>query len=312
MRVLVVGYYQHSNLGDELFVEAFRYLFPEIAFVFTDQITQQHLAGIDAIFLGGGSFLGEPLKTQIPLSDLQKYPLFYIGVGTETDLHPSHQFLLSLAKLVAIRTNANYERQLGINPNTIVIPDLVYALPNSFWRVDKTPNSILFLPNINTVPDWKEPHYKHAGWDFFKNEVAQALDVLLEQGWNIDFFPMSAEPRRNDEYAAAEIINRMTIRKPQILQETILPKVLALFASYQLIITQRYHGAVLADLAYVPSITIHHHDKLKTTFGAHLPFYGLSKGDLLQKINDAPKEFNSLPIDWQSFETLQKMVKASL
>lgn len=312
MRVLVVGYYQHSNFGDDLFVEAFRHLFPEIEFVFTNHIAQQHLTGIDAIFFGGGSFLGEELKTKIPLDDIKRYPLFYIGVGSETNLHTSHQSLLPLAKLVAIRTNANYERQLGINPNTIVIPDLVYALPRSFWRELKVPNSILFLPNINTVPDWKAPHYKHVSWDFFKNEAAQALDDLLGQGWGVDFFSMSLDPRQNDDYAAAEIINRMTTRKPKILQETILPKALALFASYQLIITQRYHGAILADLAYVPSITIHHHDKLKTTPGEHLPFYGLTKGDLLQKINNAPKESNSLPIDWQSFETLKQMVKASL
>lgn len=312
MRVLVVGYYQKSNLGDDLFVEAFQHLFPEIDFVFADQITQQHLIGIDAIFFGGGSFLGEELKTKVALDVIKTYPLFYIGVGSETNLHPSHQALLPLAKLVAIRTNANHERQLSINPNTIVIPDLVYALPNSFWREPKTPNSILFLPNINTVPDWKSPHYKYAGWDLFKNEVAQALDGLLEQGWSIDFFSMSSDPHQNDDYAAAEIINRMTVRKPRVLQETIFPKVLALFASYQLIITQRYHGAILADLAYVPSITIHHHDKLKGTPGEHLPFYGLNKDDLLQKINNAPKELNSLPIDWQSFEILKQMVKASL
>lgn len=312
MKVLVIGYYHKSNLGDQLFIDAFKLLFPEIDFVFTNHITQQCLTGIDAIFLGGGSFLGEPLKTQVPLSDLQKYPLFYIGVGSETNLHTSHQALLPLAKLVAIRTNANYDRQLRLNPNTIVIPDLVYALPNSFWRSPKTPNSILFLPNINTVPDWKSPHYKHAAWDFFKNETAQALDVLLEQGRKIDFFSMSSDPRQNDADVAAEILNRMTVRKSAIIQETNLSKVLSLFASYQLIITQRYHGSVLADIAYVPSITIHHHDKLKITPGEHLPFYGLTKNFLLEKVAAAPKETNSLVIDWQSFETLKQMVKALL
>jgi polysaccharide pyruvyl transferase WcaK-like protein len=309
--VLVVGWYNHSNLGDELFAQAFQYLFPDFNFTFTDHITQKNLENKDAIFFGGGSFLGEALETKVSLDALKAHCLFYIGVGSETNIHPAHQFLIPLARLVAIRTSANYDRMLALNPNTMIIPDLVYALPKDFQRAQHKPNSLLVIPNINVVPDWQSPHYKHAAWEYFKNELAQTLDHLIESKHSIDFFSMSSDGPQNDAHVAAEIINRMSNRKSTILaSETSFEKVLSLFSSYQMIITQRYHGAILANIAKVPSITIHHHDKLKTTPNQHLPFYGITKNQLLEQIER--KEAAFLPIECDIFESLKAKVLGAL
>src|ERR1700679_1183590 len=110
-QVLVFGFYDKANLGDQLFKDAFQFLFPELEFRFVDKLTELSLIGIDAVFIGGGSLLDQPLMTtKISLfKQLSALPLFYIGVGTETDIHKQHQQWMSKGKLIAVRSEARIE-----------------------------------------------------------------------------------------------------------------------------------------------------------------------------------------------------------
>lgn len=314
-RVLVSGFYGHQNLGDELFIQAFQSLFPNFHFTFTDKITAQRLEGVDAVFIGGGSFLDQSLKVSDPsiLNSLRSHKVFFIGVGAETSIHEDYRSLLPLAKLVAIRTNANYDKMLSLNPNTIVIPDLVYSIPNEFVNAP-VQKSILYIPNITTVPDWQSPHWKHAAWGYFKNELAQSLGALIESGYAIDFFPMALHAKQNDRYAAYEIINQMTSGKVKVLEQpNTFNETIRLFSSYPAIITQRYHGAILADIAKVSSLTIHHHDKLKMGPGSHLSFYETSKAKLLSEIACLLEEEGKfLPIKNNMFSSLKERIIEAL
>src|ERR1700735_2324331 len=101
-QVLVFGFYDKANLGDQLFKDAFQFLFPELEFRFVDKITELSLIGIDAVFIGGGSLLDQPLMSDtgiLPLfRRISALPLFYIGVGAETAIHQQHQNWMSKAK----------------------------------------------------------------------------------------------------------------------------------------------------------------------------------------------------------------------
>lgn len=314
-RVLVYGFYGHDNLGDELFTQAFQHLFPDIHFTFTDKITAQRLEGVDAVFIGGGSFLDQTLKVSDPsiLNSLRSHKLFFIGVGAETGIHKDYQSLLPLAKLVAIRTDVNLDKILSFNQNTIVIPDLVYSIPNEFAKVP-VQKSVLYIPNITTIPDWQSPHWKHAAWGYFKNELAQTLDALIEDKYTIDFFPMSLHFKQNDQYAAHEIINHTSSDKIKVLTPPQdFNKTLQLFSSYPIIITQRYHGAILADIVKTPSLTIYHHDKLKGAPGRSISFYEASKAKLLSEIALLGKEgTNFLPIKNNMFSSLKERISEAL
>ena len=61
-KILVYGFYFKGNLGDDLFVDAFKALFPAFNFTFVDQISISDLQDVDAVFIGGGSFLGDPIN----------------------------------------------------------------------------------------------------------------------------------------------------------------------------------------------------------------------------------------------------------
>jgi polysaccharide pyruvyl transferase WcaK-like protein len=316
--ILVYGWYHHQNIGDDLFVEAFKSLFPTYNFTFVAKISLNDLKGIDAVFIGGGSLLGQPLSiTDVEvLNALRHHKIFYIGVGPETDYHKDHLQLMTLAKLIAIRSNVNLDKVKDINPNTIVIPDLVYCLvpDRSGPKIKK---SVLILPNISVVPTCDDPHWKHASWEYFKTEFSQMLDILVkDRGYFINFLPLCTNDKLHDDWAATEIISRMKCRSQKFFlgKKNTLQAITHLMSQYEVIITQRYHGIVLAEMSGTSCLTIHHHDKLKNPQGPSLSYYGLNKDNLLQQFNIAlnTNTTDILPINRDMFISLQRMVEGAL
>lgn len=316
MKVLVYGWYHKLNIGDELFMECFRKLFPQFDFVFVDNIKSESLNGIDAVFFGGGSFLGaRPNISNDALEILKKKPIFYIGVGVESEVHPTHIELISLARLVAIRSIDQIDKISFFNPNTIWIPDLVYCLQDDIFISDKKNRSVLVMPNISVVPHHLDPYWKHASWNHFKSELGQTLDVLIEHGYMPHFFAMCQGKKDNDNWASGELIGHMTHRDQYIIDEypVGIKDTTALVSKYNLIITQRFHGIVLSEMTKTPYIAIHHHDKLRFSSprrGAFISYYNSSKQLLLDSFEHTMKmKFtDSLPIESNIFETLSQKV----
>jgi polysaccharide pyruvyl transferase WcaK-like protein len=314
-QVLVVGWYGKNNVGDDLFEEAFKRLFPQLRFSFTDQLTAANLAKVPAVFFGGGSFLGDDPHLSLEILDLLKTKkLFYISVGVETDIHPTHQGLMQQAKLIATRS-ADWSRIIHLNSNIIYIPDIVYAL-SSFATLSRQPKSVLVLPNAVVSPQWNEEQWKHTAWEHFKVELAQFLDNLISDGYQVNFFPMCQNRSQNDNWAAAEILVKMQHRTHSLILDDIRQtsrSLLSLFASYEAVITQRYHGIVLSEIAKTPYLSIHHHDKLKSSFlnaGEFTSYYGVYKDSLAEQYKKllASKVDTLLPLERHMFRELKESV----
>ncbi len=316
MKILVFGFYDKNNLGDELFKSAFNKLFPLYEFTFINHISLPVLKDIDIVFLGGGSFL----ETKLNASDeafevLKTKKIFYIGIGSETLIHDSHKELIKLAKLVAIRTKVNISNILELNKNVIVIPDLVYYLDASLSNF-KIKKSVCIIPNISVVPKWNQPHWKHASWEYFKIEFSQFLDELINDGYLINFFQMCDNYDLNDNYAATEIISRMTkVPNNKILLDRYKDILSAteVISKYDVIISQRYHGSVLAHMSQTQCLTIFHHDKLKDVYGEKISYYSLCKDVLRKKINEILlNKHKIMPIDCDMFITLKQKVENAI
>lgn len=283
MDVLIWGFYNKNNTGDELFKAAFTKLFPDINFIFTDVLTVELLDSVNTVFFGGGSFLdGDPNFSNEIISLLKTKNIFYIGVGAETDIHPIHQELIKSAKLIAARSNL--DKVQNLNSNSILIPDLVYALQDEVVLKPKQSKSVLILPNMVVVPSWNEPQWKHAAWNYFKSEFCQFLDYLIDNKYNINFYSLYQNKIADDYWAATEIINNMVNRGNYIIPgyKTTIKDLSKLFSQFDLIITQRYHGIVLAEMCGVPCISLQHHDKLKNQNS--LSYYGLTKNNLIKSL----------------------------
>lgn len=308
MKVLVYGFYGHQNLGDDFFVDAFTTLFPKLDFTFTDTITTELLQNADAFFIGGGSFLDQPISgyTTETAALLKTKPVCYIGIGAETNIHQQHKDTIKTARLVATRTPNHTSKLFELNPNVIAVPDLVYALKPKLSNF-KIKNSLLILPNISVVPSHNNPHWMHTCWQHFKTEFAQFVDERIADGTHVRFFPFCTDTKLNDTIAIYELIGHMNKRSTAFIIDAAnrtFQATTALISQFETVITARYHGAILADMCGVPSLTIHHHDKLKLDHS--ISYYEVSKDNLTAHWQQA-KQLIKQPssIDWHIFEQLK-------
>lgn len=278
--VLVYGWYNNRNLGDELFKIAFQKIFnpnvvnPKYIFRFVNCLDKDNINNCDVIFFGGGSFLDNPIQRTIELSEIDK-PILYIGVGLETNIHPDHIQLLSRAKLVAARSSC-------AEIPSIEIPDLVYSIDIDPQR-DSNDKTLLFLPNTFVLPKNSDLNWKFAAWNYFKSEVSQFLDELIEDHWKVRMYPMCQSDKADDCWAAGEIIGMMRNRSRNMLVPEPFPnvseamwRVIGLIRESSIVFTQRYHGIVLSNLVRRPYVSISHHDKLEPD----ISYYGMCKRDL--------------------------------
>lgn len=283
---LVYGWYGRGNAGDELMKHALVGMLRPRGFElsFVDKIGVPQLLNydepegyVDAVIFGGGSILyGEPAVTPEAMELLLagKVPVFYVGVGVETEVHPKHQALMDVARIVAAR-----ERD---------IPDLAFSLQWSGHVISHPPRGLLVIPNIEVVPTWQDAHWKHLAWERYKDEFAQALDHLIDAGLDVSFLLMCSNPHMEDAWAASELMARLKRRGKQkrVFMATG-GDVIVLLQRHEAIVTQRYHGIILAEAAGVPYVSIDHHDKLKNATpnrGIHLPYHGVRKDELIGSI----------------------------
>lgn len=279
---LVYGWYGRGNAGDELMKQALVGMFCtrglELSFV--DKIDAFSLRHVDAVIFGGGSILyGAPNVTPEALQVLAsgKVPVFYVGVGIETEINHVHKQLMSVARVIAAR-----ERD---------IPDLVFSLPvNSDDRVVEQ-RGLLVIPNVEVVPTWEDAHWKHVAWEHYKNEFAQALDQLVDGGLNVSFMLMCSNMQMEDVWATSELIARMKRRpKDRRIYMGSGAEIMTVMRSHRAVVTQRYHGIILAEAAGVPYVSIDHHDKLKNAQPSrctHLSYHGVTKASLVSSIENA-------------------------
>jgi polysaccharide pyruvyl transferase WcaK-like protein len=329
MQAVVIGWYgdQILNVGDSLFKKAFRHLFPELKFTFTSKPTRKELVAADLVIIGGGSFLHAPINSDCPnelVSILAGKKVFYIGVGVETEIHPMHQEVMKKACLIAPRNENPFEKLSFSGVEVLPTPDIVYSLASLAKAAEpqeQIANSVLVLPNAELLPRWNDIQWKHSSWNYFKSEFSQFLDYLKETGHKLNFAPMCLNSNMHDLAAAAEIISQMRSRnyREQVDLEHIatgidqstskFEEMTNMLSKYDVIISQRYHGAILAHIVQKPCLVLAHHDKLKdsTNSSITVPFYELSKAKLINAFNDT-KSLNVLPIKLDRFDALRARV----
>lgn len=295
MLLLVYGWYGRHNLGDQLMSRALRALFEprgcELRFV--DRLRGRDVSDCDGVVFGGGSILFDaPDVDPVALSALlaRARPVFYLGIGAETGVHPTHRALLSVSKAVVVRSPESLE----VLPSAQLATDLVYSLPVT-EALPEAGSGLLVVPNVEVVPMHSSPHWAHVGWERFKDELAQALDVLIEEhGIRPSFLLMCRNDRMDDAWPAAEVVARMANRRTDF--ETIrvadddLDGALKAIGRHACVVTQRYHGIVLAQLAGVPHVSVAHHDKLKQAWpelGTQVTYHGVTKKQLVQSVSCA-------------------------
>lgn len=281
--LLVFGWYGKNNCGDELMKRALIELFTprNIVLRFVDYIDGNALKGTSGIIFGGGSILhNDPHVSPGALNLLlaRKYPVCYVGVGLGSEAEPSqvHQQLLRVAAFTVFR-----DRDML---------DLVYSLTVPTATLSQPPTGVLWLTNVEVLPTHASPHWMHVAWERFKDESAQCIDQLVDDhGLHIDFGLMCRNDRQDDAWPAHELTGRTLRRPPKQLLHRLsdLEGAVALMRRHRVVVTQRYHGIVLSEIAGVPYVSVAHHDKLNDAMphrGTYLSYHGINKRQLVSAI----------------------------
>jgi polysaccharide pyruvyl transferase WcaK-like protein len=301
---LVYGWYGRQNAGDELMAQALRSMFEPrgVKLRFVDAFSERDVAAADAVIMGGGCILQDkPIfePDALELLATNKRPTFYLGVGFETSIHAVHKQLMRVARVIITRSPSAPAEI----PNVHGIPDLAYALP----QVDPTAEGqgLLVIPNVETIPLNSDPHWAHLAWERYRDEFSQFIDDLVnETGALPTFLLMCKNDHQDDRWAAHELISRMKNRTTRIniVQGHSDPiGMQALISGFKVVMTQRYHGIVLAQMAGVPHVSVDHHDKLKLAWprkGVSLAYHSTTKAQLHEAYKlaaSSPREQTRIP-----------------
>jgi polysaccharide pyruvyl transferase WcaK-like protein len=294
-KILVSGWYGHKNVGDELMAEALRSLLSGHELKFVDHVRHTDLESSNILLIGGGSFLSLPFgMDEASCATIVKKPVIYVGVGAETGVHHDHMRLLKHASAVFVRSPAS-EQFAAIRPAAALTPDLGLAL-TAPSLVKRPSREILFLANSQVLPNRTSPNWQRAAWDYFKSEAAQAIDELIVGGWNVTMAPFCDDVNHRDSWACAELIAHcVERRRVRCLDATwyddaAFSKVRPAFDASSVVVTQRYHGAIISQATGAPCVVIHHHDKLARidpNVAKLIPYYGIRKDALVTAIESA-------------------------
>jgi len=302
-RILVYGWYAHRNVGDELMAAALRHILVGHNIKFVDRFKVSDVRDADVILIGGGSFLYAPLHGDTEAKTaLTMKPVVYVGVGSETDIHIEHAALLSRSIAAFTRSKTPSAAFLAAAPHAVMLPDLSLCLSGVTNQMPMSAKKLLFVPNSEVLPHRSAPSYKRPAWEYFKSEVCQAIDALVSDGWSVSMAPFCDDAAVRDVWACAEITanceRRAKIRclTPEWIGDGSFDSISKIFADASVVLTQRFHGAVIAQLTGTPCVIIHHHDKLKqlgSDVATKVPYYGVQKDLLLDGIKNAQVPVNS-------------------
>lgn len=296
-RVLVVGWYNHGNLGDEAFRPSFPHLWPNCDFTFADAVPSNVNEAFDAVMLGGGSFLDSGINGVEAL----EVPFAFVGVGAGKHIRSPMKAALSRAKAIVLRDEVSKEFLFRDNflptiSQVHVAADLVFARPSwPRWLGEAIePPKITVLLSEHFAPRGDCPEWVSASWQWFCRELAQVLDKLIGQGFHVQFLPMSTTRSWDDRRAAAHVISRMVrasdvfwYYRRQILEHELLQAL----ADSRLVIAQRLHGAIFSAAIGCPVVPVIGHDKVRGFCGEAglkgIDYYALSAATLEAAIRDA-------------------------
>lgn len=317
MKILVYGWYGNTNLGDEAFKDAFRFLFPQHTFKFGNHIPAD-VNSYDAVWFGGGSFFDGPLVN--PSKVEIKKPIAFIGIGlpAKPEAVPATTLpVLKQAKLILCRDSASVETAKALGLSATQMPDLALATPNLHPRNPKH-NKVTIFCNDNFTPRLGSPEYMILAFYWFMSEFSSVCNMLIEKGYELEFVPMGVGDI-DDRRFAAMIHSRITKKAKAVWQVN--PFTHSEFekaiSESALVISQRFHGVVFSIKYGVPFVSINAADKfasLMKDMGVNscLDYYGFTKVRFLDAMehSDITATHKFYLASVESFQKVQKLVNS--
>lgn len=266
-----LGWLGDGNLGDEALFESFLELFPSLEIVRSDLPPPVELSLwaalrrrklLDFVFLGGGTLVGHDwFLDRLRLQRRRGHRAVVFGTGVSDPTAPEKTSgmgagleawaaELSTCAYVGVRgaRSARLLADAGL-PGVEVVGDPAICLTEA--PTIAPPFEARLAINLG-FHDWMQ-----GDEDALLVEVGRACRALLERGWRLEFLPLH---RRDVEMAL-----RLR-REPGLADLSMAPlgdvsALLCRLRSYDVVLAQRLHAAVLATASGIPTLSLEYRPK---------------------------------------------------
>lgn len=250
-KILILGYYDKHNLGDQAYQTAFSLLLPNRQLVFANPINLEQIPkDISIIVCGGGDIINDWFNDEFQRLLKDYYGTIYaVSIGITYDSTITQQYLGKFSQIY-VRHKA-HGRELAILKNTdniYHVPDITFIIPPS---PSYPPASVQNKPIIGVFP---------ANGIDIHDQLVPILKSLLENyEIRIYAFNTSAEPHESDvsyikQYYADFNLGPLLTTPQSMLEE---------MSKLYFAITVRYHSHIFAIMQHIPFVSIATTTKVK-------------------------------------------------
>ena len=207
LNILVTGYYEQKNLGDDLFVEIAQYIFPNkifknninrIEYIKIEDINAQSLfVQCDKLILFGGEVLNDYFLDRILEFKLKNHNTEFYAIGVSINQNIKDiQNKLNIFDRIIFRNKSDYNYFKNIYGEYCnYAPDLVFL--NNYKH-----NINLFSKHKNVGFFLAQPLYyslNNTTKNIYIKQIQKAINYWLERNYNIYFFPMCCNSKNQED-----------------------------------------------------------------------------------------------------------------
>jgi polysaccharide pyruvyl transferase WcaK-like protein len=267
-KILIYGYYGHSNVGDESFVFVFnQFLSENFDIEYRSPSTIQEFSNdYHALIIGGGNLLGEYFLGRLFDLGWINHPNVYVigcGLSDNSGLQLISQFNI---KYISIRNISEIVKVKPFFPEVVSIPDIVIALdvPKSsnkcndiLYNNKKNVGFILsfeYFPNISHSLTFEE----YSKFSFSLSNLSKIINKFYRD-WNVYLISMSNDPSHYDEAISwimyrqidEAYVNTKVINKGNSPYETI-----EFISQLDHLYSMKYHGIIFGLITEIKTFNL--------------------------------------------------------
>lgn len=269
MNILQVGFFGHSNVGDESYKLAFPLLAPQNKFTFTDSLKNKDLSLFDLIILGGGDVVKTNFTKYLHNIDTPAITAS-VTITKGSDLEN-----LSLFKKVIVRDELSFNLARQYNDNVSYLPDFSFILTpdpiagrkiveDQFAIAGHTLTEKFVVVVLNSYIAYNSNEALARDSHAFHVLVDRLAKLIESQNYSVIFVPFSTQPPYDDRSTNSWLSDRCKekySRNVVIYDKLSVQKTLDVISSAKVVISSRLHSSIFSTIAAVPFIDILHHDK---------------------------------------------------
>jgi polysaccharide pyruvyl transferase WcaK-like protein len=286
-RIFIIGYFEHSNIGDEQYKDTFTYFLNKylpnnvlINYINCDKLLLYDFDETDIIILGGGDILNDYfLDTVIKKFNNKKNKILAVSVGLPYINIIKHTNKLNIIDNIFIRSKQDIQEisQYYQLDKILYIPDM------SRYILDlKQSSKIKVLQKIKTITKKiicisLNQHIKGDNDEYYTNCINNLhlfIKYLIISGFFIIFVPYntnSKNPQENDILIHNDIYNKLRDDTLKLIQENMINidytlngnDILEIYSYSYVNIVMRFHACLFSIYSNTPMLPIFTTKKIK-------------------------------------------------